>query len=434
MLRMPERPNIPAYRPSPSPQPKALADVRIVDFSRVLAGPFATQILGDLGAEVIKIEQIVSGDDTRSLLPEPNLGGESFFDLALNRNKRSISIDLRTEEGRKIALDLIATADVVLENFTTRVMQQFGLDYASLMDRFPQLIYCSVSAYGRTGRLANAAGYDSAICMETGVAAMNVMEGEEPVPSGVPFVDITTAMNATIGILAALHARKLHGKGQFIESAMYDTAIADLSYKGYQFLASGQSPASLGRKPKFGVPGGQFHCSDGMVWFTCTGQKMFRNFCDLVVERPDLFDDPRFDSVANRNANFEVLFDLLSGIFATQNRAFWSDRLKRAGIPCGEVRTVGEALMARETAERDMIAEIPHPTAGRIPMIKSPIKMSLTPAVDPTPPPLLGQNSREILRDLLGYDDERIDALSAQGVIQVLDEVPVPHTISEAAA
>ena len=431
---MPARPQIPSYRPSPEPSPKALADIRIVDFSRVLAGPFATQILGDFGAEIIKVEQIVSGDDTRNLLPEPKLGGESFFYLALNRNKRSISLDLRTEEGRKIALDLIATADVVLENFTTRVMKQFGLDYDSIKARFPQLIYCSISAYGRTGRLANAAGYDSAISMETGVSALNAVEGEDPVPGGVPFVDITTAMNATIGILAALHARKLHGKGQFIESAMYDTAIADLSYKGYQFLASGESPVSLGRKPKFGVPGGQFRCSDGDIWFTCTGQKMFRNFCDQVVEKPELFDDPRFDSVEHRNANFAVLFDLLAALFNTQSRAFWSDRLKRAGIPCGEVRSVGEALMARETAERDMIAEIPHPTAERIPIIKSPIKMTLTPAVDPTPPPLLGQHSREILKSVLNYSDAQIDALAAQGVVQLLEGEPVPHPVSGDAA
>ncbi len=431
---MPERPQIPPYRPAAEPQPKALAGVRIVDFSRVLAGPFATQILGDLGADIIKIEQVGTGDDTRYLLPEPNLGGESFFYLALNRNKRSIALDLRTEEGRKVALDLIASADVVIENFTTRVMQQFGLDYASLRDRFPQLIYCSVSAYGRTGRLANAAGYDSAISMETGVSALNALAGEQPVPGGVPFVDITTAMNATIGILAALHARALHGAGQFIESAMYDTAIADLSYKGYQFLASGESPVSLGRKPKFGVPGGQFDCSDGAIWFTCTGQKMFRNFCDQVVEQPELFDDPRFDSVANRNANFEALFDLLAGIFPSQDRAFWSDRLKRAGIPCGEVRSVGEALMARETAERDMVAEISHPTAGPIPMIKSPIKMSLTPAVDPTPPPLLGQHSREILRDVLGYDDARIDALEAGGAVQALKDAPAPQAATGVAA
>lgn len=431
---MPERPQIPAYRPSTSAQPKALSDIRIVDFSRVLAGPFATQILGDMGAEIIKVEQIGTGDDTRFLLPEPKLGGEAFFYLALNRNKRSISIDLRSEEGRKIAMDLIATADVVVENFTTRVMQQFGLDYESIKDRFPNLIYCSVSAYGRTGRLANAGGYDSAVSMETGVSALNAVEGEDPVPGGVPFVDITTAMNATIGILAALHARTLHGKGQFVESAMYDTAIADLSYKGYQFLASGESPVSLGRKPKFGTPGGQFRCSDGDVWFTCTGQKMFRNFCDLVIEKPALFDDPRFDSVLKRNENFAELFELLEAIFITQDRAYWSDRLKRGGIPCGEVRSVGEALMSRETAERDMIAEIPHPTAGRIPMIKSPIKMSLTPAVDPTPPPLLGQHSREIMRDLLGYGDEQIDALAAQGAVQLLDSVPDGKSVAGVAA
>lgn len=415
------KPQLPDYfRGMSEPKPTALAGVRVVDFSRVLAGPFATQVLGDLGAEIVKIEQIGTGDDSRSLLPEPALGGESFFYLALNRNKRSIAIDLTTESGRQVALDLISTADVLVENFTTRVMQRFGLDYTSLKERFPRLIYCSVSAYGRTGRLANATGYDSAISVESGVASLNALPGERPVANGVPFIDITTALNATIGILAALRARDLHGCGQNIEVALYDAAISDLSYKGYQFLASGENPRAMGRKPKFGVPGGEYDCTDGTVWFTCTGQKMYRAFCEQVVQREDLVNDPRFQTVSDRNKNSEALYDLLAKIFAKRERGHWSDRLKRSGIPCGEVRTIGEALLSLETSEREMVYQVPHPTAGQVPIIASPIRLSFTPSIDPVAPPLLGQHSAEILRELLGYDEERITLLAKTGAIQVL--------------
>jgi len=429
---MAEKPELPAYRPH-GPMPTALKGIRVADFTRVLAGPFGTQILADFGAEIVKIEQVGSGDDTRSLLPQPKLGGESFFYLSLNRNKRSIAIDLTKEEGRALALEIIAKSDVLVENFTTRVMQNFGLDYASLKERFPRLVYCSISAYGRTGRFANAGGYDSAIAIESGVASLNAVPGDAPLASGIPVIDITTAMNATIGILAALRARDLHGVGQFIDVTMYDTAIADLSYKGYQFLASGVNPIHLGRKPKFGVPGGEFECTDGTIWFTVTGNKMYRAFCTKVVEREDLIDDPRFQEVLERNKNSEILFDLLVPIFKTQPREFWRDRLRAAAIPCGMVRLIGEALMSRETADRDMIYEIAHPTAGKIPQIAQPIKMSHTPAVDPTPPPLLGQHSAEILREVLGYDDGKIAALKKAGAIQLL-ESEEPSTLRAAAS
>ena len=420
---MSHRPKLPPQKASSGVQPTALAGLRVVDFSRVLAGPFATQILGDLGAEIIKVEQVGTGDDTRVLLPNPQLGGESYFYLSLNRNKRSIAIDLSTDEGRQVALDLIATADVVVENFTTRVMQHFGLDYHSLKERFPRLIYCSISGYGRTGRLANAAGYDTAIYVESGVAALNSSPNEPPVTGGTPFIDITTALNATIGILAAVRARDLHGHGQLVESALYDNAIADLSYKGYQYLVSGEAPQALGRKPKFGMPGGLYDCLDGQFWFTCTGAKMYRAFCDAVVQRPELFDDPRFARIEERNRNFEILYDLLANIFATEARGYWVERLRNAGIPCGEVRSIGEALMSRETAEREMLFEIPHPTAGTIPMISLPIKMSYTPAKYATAPPLLGEHSTQILREIAGYSDERIAALARSGAVQTLEQL-----------
>lgn len=414
------RPTFPPHQPR-GEQPRSLAGVRVVDLSRVLAGPFATQMLGDLGADILKIENPRAGDDTRWLIAQPNLGGENFFYLALNRNKRSVAVDINTDEGREIIFRLLADADVLVENYTTRVMQRAGLDYDALKERFPRLIFCSISAYGRTGRLAHAGGFDSAISVEAGVASLNALPDERPVVGGVPFIDITTAMNATIGILAALRARDMpdsetFGKGQFIDIAMYDTAIADLSYKGYQYLASGQNPVSLGRKPKFGMPGGEFECADGVVWFTCTTQKMFHALCDHVIDRPELKDDPRFLTIKERNQNVDEMIAALEAEFIHHDRAYWGDRLKRAGVPCGEVRLVGEALISRETEEREMVREIAHPTAGSVPVIASPVKMSLTPPVDPVAPPLLGQHTAEVLHEA-GYSSADIARMEQLKVI-----------------
>lgn len=414
---MSTRPTFPIRAPEAQPGPRALEGIRIVDFSRVMAGPFASQVLGDFGAEVIKIEHPRGGDDTRYQLPQPAIGDQSHFFLALNRNKKSVAIDFNTPEGYQVVLDLIATADVVLENFTTRVMKRAGLDYDSLKERFPQLIYCSVSAYGRTGRLANVAGYDSAISQEAGVAQLGALEGERPVLGGLPTIDLTTAMNAAIGILVALQARARHGFGQFVETALYDTAIADLNWRGYHYLASGKEPEAMGRAPKMGMPGGEFDCSDGIIWFTCALEKMFAPFCRDVIERPELIDDPRFRTLADRKANTPAMIDTIEPIFRQNTRAFWAARLQAAGVPCGQVRTVGEALSSDLTAERDMVFEVPHPTVGSVPMIGQPIRMSRTPSVYPVAPALLGADTVEVLSQLPGYDADKIDLLLKGGAV-----------------
>lgn len=404
--------------PQPVERPPAALDgIRVIDFTRVLAGPFATQILGDLGAEVIKVEMPGKGDDTRFTVPEPNFGGESTFFLSLNRNKQSIALDLNTPEGIAVALDLIATADVVAENFTSRVMRRYGLDYASLKERFPRLIYCSVSAYGRTGSLSEGAGYDSAITAEAGVASLNARPGEPPVASGLPYTDITTAMNATIATLAALQARQRHGIGQMVEAAMYDTAIANLSFKGYETLATGRNPALPPRQATVGVPRGEFDTENGAVWITCAGDKMFRQLMVQVFERPDLADDLRFRDRVGRDLHAEALLAEIKAMFAERSSEHWSGRCKSAGVPCGVLRTVDQALMSAETAERGMLCKVPHPTAGDVPIIQSPIRLWSTPTVAPSAAPLLGQHGAHILRDVLGYDDTRIAALVAAGAV-----------------
>ena len=399
--------------------PPPLAGIRVIDFTRVLAGPFSTQILGDLGAEVIKVEHPSSGDDTRALGPSEALGGESAFFMSLNRSKQSVCLDLKSQAGRDVALDLIATADILVENFAGAVMRRFQLDYPSIRDRFPNLIYCSISGYGRSGRNADAAGYDSPLSAEAGVLGLNAYRGTPPVLGGVPYTDISTALNATIGVLAALQARGRDGKGQLVDVAMFDSALANLTFKGAEFLASGHEPP-LGERQGFG-PRGQFDTADGAIVITCSGDKMFRALCAEVVDRPQWLEDPRFATTMERmrhSADFRAEID---AIFRSQPSAVWSERCKRAGIPCGAVRTVGEALLSPEAAERGLVFGIPHRTAGLAPAIAQPLRFSETPCRYDAPP-ILGEHTREVLQTLLGYDGARIDELASAGVIRLAAE------------
>jgi formyl-CoA transferase len=406
-------PELPLRAEQPG-KPGPLAGIRVVDFTRVLAGPFATQILGDLGAEVIKIENPDGGDDTRAIRPNPALGGETAFFLSLNRSKQSVAIDLKSEAGRAIVLDLIATADVLVENFTGAVMRRFELDYASLHARFPKLIYCSVSGYGRTGRNADAAGYDSPLSAEAGALAMNAYAGQKPVLGGIPYTDITTALNAAIGILAALQARQRDGQGQHVDVAMFDATLANLSYVGCGFLTSGREDALYERQ--LAGPRGQFDTADGEITITCSKDKMFRALCTSVLERPDWLEDARYATLPERMRHAEAFLADIGAVFKTQPSAVWSERCKRAGIPCGEVRRPGQALLSAEAAERGAVFGLPHPTAGIAPVIAQPFRFSETPC-HYAAPPLLGQHTQHVLQQLLGYDAARIDALAAAGAI-----------------
>ncbi|CAN7331763.1 CoA transferase [Phenylobacterium sp. LjRoot225] len=409
----PSAPTLPMRLEQPS-GPGPLTGVRLIDFTRVLAGPFATQILGDLGAEVIKIENPLGGDDTRAIRPSAELGGETAFFLSLNRSKQSVAIDLKSEAGREIVPDLIATADVLVENFTGAVMRRFQLDYASLRERFPKLIYCSVSGYGRTGRNADAAGYDSPLSAEAGALALNAYAGQPAVLGGIPYTDISTALNATIGILAALQARTRDGKGQHVDIAMFDSTLANLSYVGCEFLTSGRETALYERQSA--GPRGQFDTADGEITISCGKDKMFRALCAHVLERPEWLDDPQYATLAERMRNEAAFLADIGAIFRTQPSAVWSERCKRAGIPCGAVRTPGEALLSPEASERGLVFGLPHPTAGVAPVIAQPFQFSETP-VRYEVPPLLGQHTKQVLQALLGYEDSHVAELAASGAI-----------------
>lgn len=392
-----------------------LAGVRVIDFTRVVAGPFATQVLADLGAEVVKIEHPVGGDDSRTVPLGSSVGGESSFFLANNRGKRSVAIDLKSENGRAAALDLIATGDVLVENFSGAVMRRFGLDYPSLAERFPRLVYCSVSGYGRTGVNRDAAGYDSPVAAEAGALGLNRHADEEPVLGAIPYTDLSTALNAAIAILAALRARDRDGLGQFVDVAMFDSALANLSFQGVDALVLGREPRL--NAPRSAGPRGRFRAADGFLVITVGGERMFRAFCTAVAERPDWLEDPRFATAGERTRNGDAFLAELDALFAVRTAGDWSARCKRAGIPCGAVRSVGDALTSPEAAERGAVFALPHP-AGPVPAIAQPYRLSRTPC-DYRAPPMLGADTTAVLGALPGYDEEKLAALVAAGAIGV---------------
>jgi len=402
-----------------APGPQALEGVRIIDFTRLLAGPLATQILADFGAEVIKVEMPGRGDDARTSMPDPQIGGESAFYLSLNRNKKSVTLDLRDPEGRRVAYDLISTADVVVENFNSRVMRGFELDYESLREHFPRLIYCAVSAYGRSGSMSEVAGVDSPVTADSGMASLNARPGERPVMNAVPMTDTTTGMYAAMAILLALQARERTGRGQMVEAAMYDCAVSTLGFRGYEYLISGKEPELSPLQFRRGTPRGQFDTMDGAIWVIAGADKMFAAFARHVVDRPEWVEDARFRDAASRVEHADCLNSEIAQAFLTQRSDYWVERCRKAGVPCGALRSVGEALSSPFTAERELVYAVDHPTAGAVPVIASPIKMHGTPAAIASAPPLLGQQTEQVLKELLGYDDVRISALVDRGIASV---------------
>lgn len=411
-----DRPEFPPYVSRPAGAPTALNGLRVIDFSRVLAGPFCTQMLADMGAEVIKIEEVGTGDQTRNL--DPKIGDNSTYFWALNRNKQSVAINLGSEEGRNIVLGLLEQADVVVENYTTRVMQKFRLDYASIGAQFPKLVYCSISGYGRSGPLANVPAYDSMIAAESGQLSFNCAPGERPVVNSVPIIDFMASMNATIGILSALRARDKLGKGQFVDIAMFDSAMACLAYRGTDYFATGINPEPTGRVSKTSAPGGEFDVADGSIWVMITSDKMFERLCCDVFKRQDLIRDPRFASQELRHRNLDAVNSAVQSIVRNQPRKYWVDLMRAAGIPVGAIRTVAEAYHAEECLSRGIVSSVPHPELGAIPNISSVFRhMSLTPAIDPMPAPALGAHTESVLKNLLRYDSSRISELQENGII-----------------
>ncbi len=411
---MSARPKLPGRLPREKGAPTALDGLLVVDFTRVVAGPACTQTLADFGATIIKIENPEGGDDSRHY-EHADLAGESAAFVSLNRNKRGIALDLTKPEACAVAHELIAKADVVVENFSSGVMKKYGLDYASVAPRHPRLVYCSISAYGRKGPFASRPGFDPITQAESGFMSLNGFPDGPPVRTGPPAVDMLTGMSAVNAILLALLARDRLGRGQHVEVALFDMALAMTQFYGMAYLMSGVNPSRQGNSPNGSPSVGIYHGFDGPFYIACANDRLYRRLVVDVLNRPDLVSG-EFGDRRSRSANKDKLRAILTEVFATDSRESWVAKMKAANIPVGYLRTVEEAFNSPEARERHRVSEIPHPKAGSVPNIESPLNMSLTPAIDPLAAPLLGQHTKEVLRDTLGYDEAKITALAEAGV------------------
>src|SRR5579863_7242612 len=407
------RPHLPGRLPREKGAPTALDGLLVIDFTRVVAGPACTQTLADFGATVIKIENPEGGDDTRHY-EHAELAGESAAYVSLNRNKRGITLDLAEPQGCAVARELIARADVVVENFSSGVMKKYALDYASVTATNPRLIYCSISAYGRQGPFASRPGFDPITQAESGFMSLNGFPDGPPVRTGPPAVDMLTGMSACNAILLALLARDRLGRGQHVEVALFDIALAMTQFYGMAYLMSGVNPSRQGNSPNGSPSVGVYNGSDAPFYIACANDRLYRRLVIEVLNRPDLVSG-EFGDRRSRTANRDKLRAILTDVFATDTRENWVARMKAANIPVGYLRTVEEAFNSPEARERHRVSEIPHPKAGTVPNIEAPLNLSLTPAIDPVAAPLLGQHTREVLRERLGYDDARIAALADAG-------------------
>ncbi|MGE0233373.1 MAG: CaiB/BaiF CoA transferase family protein [Flavobacteriaceae bacterium] len=395
----------------------ALEGIRVLDLSRVLAGPICGQILGDLGAEVIKVENPGKGDDTRGW-GVPIGGGDTSYYYSANRNKESVAIDLASEEGQRLCAELAMQADVVIENFKLGGAARFGLDYETLSARKPALVYCSISGYGREGPFAARLGYDALIQAETGLMSVNGVEGEPPMKVGVAIADISTGYYAAHAVLAALFARERSGRGQFIDLSLFDCGLSLLSFVANSSLLTGNEPARFGNDHPFVVPYGVFNVADGPIIIAVGNDRQFQRLCEKVLGCPELASDPRFIKNADRCANRQALFPLLQPYLDRFNRADLAGKLSENGIPGGEVRSVLEAVRSAEARARHMVHEVQHPQAGPVSLLGSPLRLSDSGLRPVSRPPQLGEHSRQVLSRVLSMSDAAIDALIGKGVVQ----------------
>ncbi len=409
------RPPLPDRLPRAEGAPTALDGLLVVDFTRVVAGPACTQTLADFGAEVIKIENPEGGDDTRAY-EHAEIGGESAAYISLNRNKRGIALDLTIPAAREVARELINRADVVVENFSSGVMKKFGLDYESVASNNPRLVYCSISAYGRKGPFAMRPGFDPITQAESGFMSLNGFADGPPVRTGPPIVDMATGMSACNAILLALIARDRLGRGQHVEVALFDIAMSMTGFYGMAYLINGTNPGRFGNSPNGSPTVGLYEAADGPLYMACANDRLFRRLVTEVLERPDFISDPEFATRKARTANREKLRAAIAGVFASDTLENWMAKMKKANIPVGYLRTVEQGFNAPEARERHRLSRIPHPTAGSVPNIETPVTMGLTPCVDPVAAPLLGEHTKEVLHKTLGYDDSRLAELIEAGV------------------
>lgn len=390
-----------------------LEDLLVVDLTRALAGPFCTQMLSDLGARIIKVETPEGGDDTRGWGP-PFVGAESAYFLTVNRNKESLTLNLKDARGAAILKRLLARADVLVENFRPGIMDRFALGYRALHAEFPRLIYASISGFGQDGPLRERTAYDLILQGMGGLMGITGEEGGPPVKVGVAIGDICAGMYAAFGVLAALRVRDRTGRGQLVDAALLDGQVSWLTYNAGIYFATGESPGRLGSAHPTIVPYQAFRTKDGYVNVAVGSEAIWRRFCEIID--PKLAGDARYATNRDRVAHRAELIRYLEPIFAARPTSTWVEALDAADIPNGPILSIAEVFAHPQVRHRQMVAEIDHPTAGRIKQTGVPVKLSDTPGRLRTPPPTLGQHTTAILREL-GYSDAEIDGLRREKVI-----------------
>ena len=401
-----------------SPQlhlPKPLEGITVLDLTRVLAGPYCTMMLGDFGADVIKIEQPGRGDDAREWKP-PEVGGESAYYLSANRNKRSITLNLRQPAGQDLLRRLAQKSDVVIENFKRGGMASMGLDYEALRDLNPNLVYCSITGYGEGSPYEDRPGYDFVIQAASGIMSITGEPDGEPQKVGVAIVDVTTGLFACSAILAALRERDGSGQGQRIEVSLLDSALAWLVNVASSYLVTGEEPLRYGNAHATVVPYQAFRAADRYFVLAVGNDLQFRTLARLIGA-PDLAEDERFATNPDRVRNRVPLIERLEAIFASRSADHWLGLLAGAGIPAGPINTVPQILSDPHVAAREMVVSVPHPTASEIRLVGAPYKLSRTSVTIDRHPPLLGEHTEEVLREKLGLSPGDIERLRTDGAI-----------------
>ncbi len=402
-----------------------LTHVKVLDLSRVLAGPWAGQVLADLGATVIKVERPGVGDDTRVWGP-PFLKAENgeqtreaCYFLAANRGKQSVTIDISTPEGQELVRKLAAQADIVLENYKVGTLTRYGLAYEDLKAVNPAIIYCSVTGFGQDGPLADLPAYDFMIQAMGGLMSVtgerDGQPGGGPQKVGMPIMDLMTGMWAAVGVLAALARRNESGEGEFIDLAMLDVMVATIANQGMNYLVSGKTPQRMGNKHPNIQPQDVFQCTDGQMVLAVGNDGQFASFCQ-AMNRPDLASDPRFTTNSSRVVNLVALMEILVEEIGKRSRGECIEALRAHGVPCGPINTIPEILAEPQIIHREMLRYLPHPTAGKVPQIVSPLRLKQNPLAFNDAPPLLGADTEAVLKEI-GVTPDQYAALLARGVL-----------------
>ena len=393
-----------------------LNGVRVIDLTRVLAGPYCTMMLGDLGADVIKIEAPERGDDTRHWGPPFTESGESAYFLSANRNKRSMTLNLKSPNGIKILNDLIRKGDVLVDNFKTGTLERIGLSYDEIKTIKPDIIYCTITGYGYSGPYSHKPGYDFIAQALGGLMALTGPAEGEPTRVGVAITDIMTGIFSSNAILAALFARQQTGAGQRIDMSLLDSQVATLSYVASNFLISGEEPKRLGNGHPSIVPYQSFKARDQHIAFAAGNDYQWQKFCS-AAGKPEWIEDEQFSTNSARVNNRDIIIPLLSELFLTRNAQEWIDLCDQNGIPAATINNITGVFSDPQVIARNRVYEIDHPTAGPIPQVASPMNFLTNPIETRFPPPLLGQHNDEILRDVLEYAGDLIDEYKLDGLV-----------------